>query len=158
MYHASYSASSSVFAAAQQFAVTDTASLVAALPGCWTLGAGRALSMRASQAGELCVARGRVWVTFDNAAVDSSVRAGDYFLGEGESLQLAAGQSLVMESFGSGDTASAYFSWEPALQRSASPGWVAGVVQPLLDLRAALALVAGAAGRLARGLIGGVAA
>ena len=153
-----YPSASHAFAAAPQFAVTDTASLVAALPGCWTLGAGRALSMRASQAGDLCVARGRIWVTFDNAAVDSSGRAGDYFVGEGESLLLAAGQSLVMESFDCGDAAPAYFRWEPALQRSAPPGWVAGVGQPLLDLRAALALAAGAAGRLARGLVGNVVA
>jgi hypothetical protein len=144
-------------AAHPQFAPVDTATLVAALPGCWMLQPGRAVSLRASQAGTVCVASGRVWLTFDGAATDMNVRAGDYFLAGGESLPLAAGQSLVMESFAPGYVDPAYFSWEPALQRQAAPGWFSGHAQPLLDLRAALVLVAAAVGRLVRSLVGGLA-
>lgn len=122
------------------------------LAGCWKLSPGRALSLRAGQAGELRVAQGRVWITFDDAGQDSRVRAGDYFLGQGERLPLLPGQSLVMESFaGSHTAASAYFSWEPA-----AVGVRTGLVQPLLELRMALGLVAATAGRLVRGLSNGV--
>ena len=104
-----------------------------------------------------------VWATFNKAGQDLRVRAGDHFLSRGESLSLSAGEAVVMESYGVGHASSAYFSWEPAAAASAVPtsrptGWRAGVVQPLLDLRLALGLAAGAVGRLARGLAGGVVA
>ena len=83
------------------------------LSGCWTLAPGHALTLRASEAGELCIARGRVWLTFEDAALDSQVRAGDHFLSDGESMQLAKGQTLVMESMAMGDDRPAYFNWEP---------------------------------------------
>lgn len=91
--------------------------------------------------------RGRIWVTFDNAAINRNVRAGDFFIGDGERLQLAVGQSLVMESFAVGDAGPACFTWEPALQRRISPDWRAGIVQPLRDLRMALVLHVDATGR-----------
>ena len=69
---------------------------VAGLAGFWKLGAGRALTLRASQAGVLRIAHGRVWATFDSASQDIQVRAGDHFLGRGESLALRAGESLVI--------------------------------------------------------------
>lgn len=62
-----------------------------------------------------------------------------------------------MESFASGYADPAWFSWEPALQCQAAPGWLSGLAQPLLDLRAALVLVAAAMGRLVRSLVGGLA-
>ncbi|MES2361163.1 MAG: DUF2917 domain-containing protein [Pseudomonadota bacterium] len=120
------------------------------LAGCWKLAPGRALSLRAGQAGELRVAEGRVWITFDDAGQDSRVRAGDYFLSQGERLPLLPGQSLVMESFaGSHTAAPVYFSWEPAVA-------AVGLRTGLLQLRMALGLVAAAAGRLVRGLMGGL--
>jgi len=139
---------------------------VAGLAGFWKLGAGRALTLRASQAGVLRIAHGRVWATFDSASQDIQVRAGDHFLGRGESLSLRAGESLVMESFSAGHAASVYFSWEPASAAACAEvtemkepsGWRAGVMQPLVDLRAAFGLAAGALGRLARGLVVGAAA
>ncbi|MFC5522841.1 DUF2917 domain-containing protein [Polaromonas jejuensis] len=97
-----------------QQATDATTGRVEGLPGCWKLGAGRALTLHASQAGELRIAHGRVWVTFNNAGQDLSVRAGDHFLSRGDGLFLRAGESLVMESFGIGHVPSAYFSWEPA--------------------------------------------
>ena len=142
---------------------TDAATARAeGLPGCWKLGADRALTLHARQAGVLRIAHGRVWVTFNNAGRDLRVRAGDHFLSRGESLTLSPGETVVMESFGMGHASSAYFNWEPTAATHSVPakatGWRAGVVQPLLDLRLALGLVGGAVGRLARGLAGGVAA
>lgn len=137
---------------------------VAGLAGFWKLGTGRALTLRASQAGVLRIAHGRVWATFDHASQDIHVRAGDYFLGRGDSLSLRAGESLVMESFSAGHAASAYFSWEPTaacaeVTRLAEPlAWRAGVLQPLVDLRAAFGLAGGALRRLGRGLLLGAAA
>ena len=146
-----------------QQATDATTGRLESLAGCWKLGAGRALTVHAGQAGVLRIAHGRVWVTFSNAGNDLRVRAGDHFLSRGESLPLSAGEAVVMESYGVGHAASAYFSWEPALAARAVPalraaGWRAGVVQPLLDLRLALGLAAGAVGRLARGLGRGVVA
>ncbi|MDB5964259.1 MAG: hypothetical protein JWQ72_759 [Polaromonas sp.] len=128
------------------------------LSGCWTLARGRAVTLRAGRAGELQVARGRVWLTFDGAARDSTVRAGDYFVGAGESVSLAAGQALVMESFCPADDGPAYFSWEPVLAVAAASQAPrkAGIAQPLRELRAAAALLGAAAARLVRGLLGGL--
>lgn len=148
-----------------QQATDATTGQVDGLAGFWKLGAGRALTLHAAQAGVLRIAHGRVWATFDAASLDAQVRAGDHFLSRGESLMLQAGESLVMESFSAGHAASAYFSWEPiaacapARLPAAQPaGWRAGVLQPLSDLRAAFGLAAGALGRLARGLVLGAAA
>ncbi|MDO9404017.1 MAG: DUF2917 domain-containing protein [Polaromonas sp.] len=128
------------------------------LAGCWKLAAGRALTVRASQAGELRIAHGRVWATFDLANGDSAVRAGDHFLSRGESLVLEAGQQLVLESFGLGHASSAYFSWEPATAgapATAGNQWQSGVLQPLADLRAAAGLAGRAVGRLSTGVVRG---
>ena len=148
-----------------QQATDATTGQVDGLAGFWKLGAGRALTLHAAQAGVLRIAHGRVWATFDFASQDAEVRAGDHFLSRGESLTLRAGESLVMESFSTGVGASAYFSWEPAaagaavrLPAAEPAGWRAGVLQPLSDLRAAFGLAAGALGRLARGLVYGAAA
>jgi hypothetical protein len=136
------------------------------LSGYCKLEAGRALTLHARQAGVLRITRGRVWLTFDITEKNAGARTGDHFLSRGESLQLAAGEAVVMESYGLGHVPSAYYSWEEAaashpvaLSRSAgSAGWRAGVLQPLADLRLALGLALGALGRLARGLAAGVVA
>ena len=148
-----------------QQATDATTGQVDGLAGFWKLGAGRALTLHATQAGVLRIAHGRVWATFDSASQDIQVRAGDHFLSRGESLTLKAGESIVMESFSAGHAASAYFSWEPTAacaavrQPAAEPaGWRAGVLEPLGDLRAAFGLATGALGRLARGLVMGAAA
>ena len=141
-----------------QQATEAATGFVNTLPGCWKLAAGRALTVRAAQAGVLRIAHGRVWATFDLAEGDSRVRAGDHFLSRGESLELQAGQSLVIESYGSGQPTSAYFSWEPAAARAlafqpAAAGWRAEVLQPLSDLRTAGGLATAAMARLASGLV-----
>ena len=136
------------------------------LSGYCKLEAGHALTLHARQAGLLRITRGRVWLTFNITEKGAGARTGDHFLSRGESLQLAAGEAVVMEPYGLGHVPSAYYSWEPAtasrpvaISKSVgSAGWRAGVLQPLADLRLALALALGALGRLARGLAAGVVA
>lgn len=88
--------------------------------GC-RLEAGQALTLQARQAGSLRVAQGRLWVTFSNAAQDERVRAGDHFLMPGDSLALAAGDTVVMESWAVGQGASAWVCWQPAPVPSLMP-------------------------------------
>lgn len=88
--------------------------------GC-RLEAGQALTMQARQAGALRVVQGRLWVTFSNAAQDSRVRAGDHFLLPGDSLALAAGETVVMESWAVGQAAPAWVCWQPAPVPSLMP-------------------------------------
>ena len=133
------------------------------LSGYCKLEAGHALTLHARQAGVLRITRGRVWLTFNLTEKDAGARTGDHFLSRGESLQLAAGEAVVMEPYGLGHAPSAYYSWEPAAASPSvalvgSAGWRADVLQPLADLRLALRLALGALGRLARGLAGGVVA
>ena len=132
------------------------------------LEAGKAVTLRAKQLSVLRIAHGRVWATLSDAGPYSRVLAGDHFLSRGQSLTLLPGQELVMESFessASSQAATAHFSWETpgvaasALQdaRPAHQAIDMGVLQPLLDLRHALGLVAGACGRLVQGLVHGAA-
>ena len=118
-----------------------------------TLQAGQALTLQARQTGVLRILQGRVWITFSHADRDHRVPAGDHFLGHGESLQLSAGQAVVMESWGEGGETLAHFSWEPATATRAMPalapaGWRAARLQPLLDLRLACGRAAGAVRRI----------
>ena len=48
--------------------------------GCFKLHARRAMSLVPNTSGELRIAHGQVWVTYANAALDVSARAGDHFL------------------------------------------------------------------------------
>jgi Protein of unknown function (DUF2917) len=133
------------------------------LSGYWKLEAGHALTLRARQAGVLRITHGRVWLTFDITEKNAGVRTGDYFLSRGESLNLSAGEVLVMEPYGLGHEPSAYYSWEAvaaslASESAESANWRANVLQPLADLRLALGLTLGASGRLARGLGMGIVA
>lgn len=126
------------------------------LSGFCKLEAGRAVSLHARQAGVLRITRGRIWLTFNLTGHGLSARTGDHFLSRGESLQLAAGETVVMESAGLGTAPSAYYSWASVAGSSdvALPGptgWRASVLEPWVDVRRAL-------GRLADGLTAGVVA
>lgn len=130
------------------------------LAGRWTLGAGRALTLQARQAGVLRITQGCVWATFDNAWQDGSVRGGDYFVGQGESLSLAGGETVVMEACDRHDAPGAGFSWEPAPGAAGMPvllsaGWRAAMAQSAAELRLGLGLVLRALERLVHGLSGG---
>ena len=121
------------------------------------LPAGQALTLQARQAGVLRIVQGRAWITFSHAEKDLHTPAGDHFCGAGDALQLAAGDAVVMESWGRNDEPLACFSWESASPGSAMPGLaLAGsrmnVLQPLQDLQLAMGLAA-AAVQLVRGLV-----
>lgn len=122
-----------------------------ALPGTWKLGTGRAITLRPAEDGILRLAHGCLWATFDGPHDGPPNNLGDQFVDAGQALHLRAGQRLVIEAWGTQQAA--YFSWDPVSATVASPSRrLAGVVQPLADLRLALALGLGAAGRLAVGL------
>jgi len=122
--------------------------------GCFKLSAGRAMSLTPTVPGELRMTYGRVWVTFTNAANDSTARAGDHFLAAGDLLRLQAGQQLVLEMIENNAHQSVYFSWETdaVLNVAASPRRrqiaQAEVRQPLLALGACLRQAAWALSRL----------
>jgi hypothetical protein len=130
-----------------------------ALPGCWKLGADRAVTLCPREDGILRIAHGRLWVTLDGPRVGSGNDSGDHFLNAGEELVLQRGQRVVMEPWGLEGQAPAYFTWDPVASLVRSPlraasRWQLSVVQPLADLRLALVLGAGAVGRLVFGLVG----
>ncbi|WP_168175065.1 DUF2917 domain-containing protein [Polaromonas sp. C04] len=138
----------------------------AALPGCWKLDAGRAVTLRPREAGVFRVAQGQVWATLQGPHRGPANDLGDRFLSPGESLALWAGQRLVLEPWDAASSAPAWFSWDPQPAAAPNPrraarGWGVAVGQPLADLRLALCSVAralgGAAGavvRLGAGLAG----
>lgn len=138
-------------------ALTSTP-LDSSLPGTWKLDPARAITLAPSQDAQLCIAHGRVWLTFDANHAAGSPNPGDHFLQAGEQLHVPRGQRVVLESYGRDRQAPAYFSWctvaasvTPPV-RSVSP-WQVGVVQPLGDLRGAAWAGMGAAARVALGLL-----
>ncbi|WP_326534032.1 DUF2917 domain-containing protein [Pseudorhodoferax sp.] len=132
----------------------------AALPGCWKLEAGRALSLTPAGAGVLRVAHGRVWITIDMLRDDAQA-AGDLFLVPGRGLVVQAGQRVVLESSGTEREAPAYFSWDPLPQTQAravgsavrmAGRWQQAVAQPVRDLGSALGQAGAALARLGLGV------
>lgn len=144
--------------------------------GCWTLAAGRALSLHPRQRSVLEVAHGRVWLTVTQRGPRGSgwhTTVGDQVLQAGERLTLEPGQHVVMEPWSpSGNASGVAFRWDVAPAAVAAPAtaalratpeWETGVVQPLRDLAQALVHggravgtaaydTAGATGRFAAGL------
>ena len=126
-------------------------SLSAALPGTWKLAAGRAITLQPREDGVLRVAHGRLWATFDGPHGGPLNDLGDHVIDAGGRLGLRAGRRVVVEAWDRG--APAYFSWDPLLVSAASTvPRAARVSQPLSDLGLALAMAAGAVGRLLAGL------
>jgi hypothetical protein len=125
----------------------------AALPGTWKLPRGRAVTLRPTVDGVLRIAHGRVWATVDGPHGGRPCDAGDHFLEVGRSMYVRAGQRVVIEAWNAGGAS--YFAWDPVLARSAAARprvSLAGVLQPLADLRAALAMAGRALAQLAAGL------
>lgn len=135
----------------QTLAQMHQSSSAGQLPGTWKLGAGRAITLQPAEQGVLRVAHGRIWATFDGPHHGPRNDQGDHVVGVGERLWVRAGQRIVIQAWDREQPA--YFSWDPATApvaaRSVS---LAGVLQPLADLRLALAFGAGAAARLAAGV------
>jgi hypothetical protein len=125
------------------------------LPGTWKLARGRAITLRPVTDGILRVAHGSVWATIDGPHGGGPTDSGDHVLQVGRSMFVRAGQRVVIESWAP-ETAS-YFAWDPvfavapvkAQRARLNP---AVVLQPLADLRLALALTGRALGQLATGL------
>ncbi len=117
----------------------------AALAGTWKLAAGRAITLQPRQPGLLRIAQGRVWVTGDGPHPGPLNQQGDRFLCAGERLALARGERLVIEALDPGQRA--HFSWDPLPQPAPGNGLVE-LAQPVRDLRLAVVLGLGAAGRL----------
>ena len=139
--------------AVQTLSQTQQSSSSPALPGTWKLASGRAITLEPRESGTLRVAHGQLWATYDGPHGGPLNDLGDHILGVGGQLRVRAGQRLVVEAWDS--QAPAYFSWDPLPEAARRPAVsLARVVQPLADLRAALALGAGAAGRLVAGLGG----
>jgi hypothetical protein len=76
--------------------------------GAWQLAAGQATTLKASAATVLRIRQGRVWITCDATSLRGSE---DLVLAPGESMRLASGQRMVMESW---DGYGATYTWEPA--------------------------------------------
>ena len=123
-----------------------------ALPGCWQLAAGRAVTLRPHEAGVLRISQGRVWATVDGPRRGPANNLGDHVLGAGQQLAVRAGQRLVLESWDAADTP-AWFRWDA--EPAAVPGrHRAALAQALGDLRLALGNAAGALVRLVTGAAG----
>jgi Protein of unknown function (DUF2917) len=144
-----------------------TATHAAPIPrGAFSLQAGRALTLRPHANAVLRITQGAAWVTLPS-------QPGDHFLRAGDSLRISACDSVVMEAWQVPVTQSLYFDWDPVPMqitapnaapargsRLSAPAWSAprpsyraAVLLPLADLRAAVVLGAGAAGRLATGFV-----
>lgn len=143
--------------ATQSALFSQQSSLDQQLPGCWKLGAGRAVTLKPREDGVLRIAHGSVWVTLDGPHNGPANDWGDHVLATGQSITLQAGQRVVLEPWGDQAGAPAYFSWDPMPAVVRAPvrlvsQWQLAVVQPLADLRLAASLGFGAAARLVFGV------
>jgi len=134
--------------------LSQTQQSTAVLPGTWKLGKGRAITLAPGEAGVLRVAHGCLWVTFEGPHAGPLNDQGDHVVGAGGQLRLRAGERVVIEAWDG--KAPAYFSWDPVRAVAANPSrrFAGAVLQPLADLRLAVAMGAGALGRLVAGLAG----
>ncbi|HEX2545405.1 MAG TPA: DUF2917 domain-containing protein [Ramlibacter sp.] len=126
----------------------------AALPGTWKLARGRAVTLNPRTDGILRVAHGRVWATVEGPHGCTPFDSGDHVLQVGRSMYVRAGQHVVIEAWNA--SGASYFAWDPVVETApalapARINW-SGVVQPLADLRMAVALGLRALGQLAGGL------
>jgi len=123
-----------------------------ALPGTWKLGAGRAITLQPVEHGTVRVSHGRLWATYDGPHHGALNDLGDHVIGAGDRLFVRAGQRLVIQAWDRG--APAFFTWDPApAEVRVRVINLAAVMQPLADLRLALAIGARAISRLASGLV-----
>jgi hypothetical protein len=125
----------------------------ASLPGTWKLARGRAITLRPTTDGIVRVAHGRVWATVEGPHGRTPDDSGDHILEVGRSMYVKAGQSVVLEAWNA--SGASYFAWDPVFERvpALRPRLnLAGVLQPMADLRVAAAMALRAIGQLAGGL------
>ena len=84
-----------------------------------SLAAGKALRLRAQRRSVLRISQGRLWATFDGPHRGAANDLGDLVLDAGDSLDLAPGRSLVIQSWGTLTSDPVQFSVESASQ----DGW-----------------------------------
>ena len=140
---------------ASAIARSPQAAPATALPGTWKLAGGRAITLRPATDGILRIAHGRVWATVDGPHGGTPSDSGDHVLEVGRSMWVRAGQRVVIEAWNTAHAAC--FSWDPVVAPVMVPAErrrlnLAGVLQPLADLRTALGMAGGAFGRLVVGL------
>lgn len=120
--------------------------------GTWKLAAGQAITLRPHEPGLLRVAQGSVWATGDGPHPGPLNDQGDLVLQAGDQLPLRRGQRVVIEALDS--RLPAHFAWEPVHGREPLTLQAAALAQPAEDLRLAVVLGVGAAGRLVSALAG----
>lgn len=126
----------------------------AAVPGCWQLMPGQAITLWPREAGVLRIASGQVWATVNGPHTGHGNESGDHFLKAGQVLVVGGGQRLVFEPWDAACVSPAYFDWTAvAVDHPVSvPNWKAAVVQPAQDLGHALYAAGRALGQLLVGL------
>ena len=104
--------------------------LRAPAPGLHALAAGQARRWCASRSGELRVARGSLWITFDGPQPGTEAGPqGDLFLHAGERLAVPAGASVVIEPTNPFDQNTLTSPPEPIMaRRKASSARASGTV------------------------------
>jgi hypothetical protein len=118
-----------------------------AAAGRWRLLPGQALTLRPSQSGVLWVIAGSIWATTDGPHRGAGNDRGDRVFRTGETVDLQAGERIVLESVG----AAARFGWDPAPPwpaRRRSPSallWRAALLVPASAVTAAMWFGAAAA-------------
>lgn len=117
-----------------------------ALGGAWKLSPGRAMTLQPRQRGRLTVAQGSVWATSDGPHAGPLNDRGDRFIGAGGRIELTGGERLVIQALDARQPA--YFSWDPLPHATRSTIRLVELAQPARDLRLAVVLGLGAAGRL----------
>ena len=126
----------------------------------WALCRGQAQTFRPLTAGVLRTHSGRAWVTLSMPAHlprprwCAEMEPGDLFLGADTQLRLAAGQTVVIESWPSDRDAATQLEWLPEEISASAVRWQEAVVQPTRSLVAALVLAGRSLVQLLRGLAG----
>ena len=125
-----------------------------ALPGCWSLMPGTALSLLPREAGVLHIASGRVWATVDGPHTGHANESGDYFLQAGQMLAVHGGQHLVLERWDAVPESPVNFDWAFSAVDKGVPAthWQVTVMRPAHDLGRAVLLVGQALRQLLMGL------
>jgi hypothetical protein len=125
---------------------SSSSSSGASAAGAWRLLPGQAVTLRPSQSGVLWVVAGSLWATTEGPHLGAGNERGDRFLRAGQTVDVRAGERLVVEPIGGG----ARFGWDPlppwpARRRSPSALlWRAALLVPAAALTATMWLGAAA--------------